>query len=1403
MASLLTREEEEEERRLLKMEAITRRCKESWGRLVLSKSRSRGVCWLATLMGWAAVTATSSFPIGGDAVHHVFTSDPSWMLRWSREEKKFKNLNDQKEEQEEMQCKKQRGMYSAASLDRSGSFRESIENRTLNPGPAQSRGSGGALSGEIPSLSQYMSLEQMSLGEQKYTRTGELRRALNVSLGATSEEHLYIQSNKPIPPVSSEELKRFKASVFESSARARDRVKLLNDYISKLDKYRQTILSRKRPRNDIQPSERSGGVNLSKIGSHAHQNPPDILGQRLDDRAKSAVPNKRARSSVAEVRSEGRTTALSRQAAVMDKDKNMLRPPVLVEDKIRGLPAGGDGWDKKMKRKRSVGAVVSRSADGERELKQVVQQRLTNETRSRPCDGPGFRSGSSNGIIGINKLDGSSQPNVSNVRSMPRNDLEGISIPCDRRDAGLEKERLVPRGTKMSVREDGQAGSPGPMTKGKGSRAPRSGSSLVANTTSNISRTSGALDAWEQPPCLSKVQPLIGPNNRKRPMPTGSSSPPVTQWGGQRPQKSSRTRRTNLVSPVSNQEDPQMLHDEFPVPEAGPKLPPVEGSGPLLSRVMSAGASQYRLKLDNAPSPAGPSESEESGAAEMKSKEKGVENGEDDDGTVNEVQKAASFLLPTKKNKLIKEDIGDGVRRQGRSGRVSAQGRTCLPLAREKLEKTAMTKPLRSGRPEKGESKVGRPPSKKASDRKTFHRIGVIGNSGSSEFIGESEDDREELLEAATSAWNASYDACFGLFWKNMEPYFSFLSSDDMTHLKQQGELVHNITDSSLVSLSGERQVSQANAAAQGGLNMSAKIICLDGESQRVDKLDGRLGTERLFEKIIPLSQRLLAAFIIEDEMDEVDHKMEQRDTYMHFTVDESSYGMSSHVERGPKESYRIDSELELEFDPRVQKSCSCNGSTTSNSFRSPLQNLLYNNEQWQENDVSVNSEFGNGSGLSQDNIHRAQPVAMNSPGICSHECQYQQMSLDERIMMELHSIGLFPDAVPDLAEGDDDDEISKEITELKLRLYHQVRKMKEPLSKLEDSIKGRRELEERNLEQLAIRILVDMAYKKLMACRGHKGGVNKASKQVALAFAKRTLERCRRYEDAGGSCFTEPVFRDAMFSVPLQSGETNCIDGISTKTPANPYTDAHSFQMQSWPSAAGHVSDLVDRNGLTNPKSERGLLDASQVLTHLSDQTFSKYESIPNRGKKREVLLDDVVGNAGPRITSTLANALSGGAKGKRSDRERDQNKDLSTRNPLAKAGRPSLSGSGRGERKAKSKPKQKTAQLSASAHGLLVKPQESTDSVLQTARTVSNCDSKMNLEVGVSGSNSVAQDLSKQNEESLDFSSLLNGSDDIVGQNQDLDTWLNVDVDGMQDCELAGGLDIPMDDLTQLKFF
>lgn len=59
------------------------------------------------------------------------------------------------------------------------------------------------------------------------------------------------------------------------------------------------------------------------------------------------------------------------------------------EEKIRGLPAGGEGWDKKMKRKRSVGAVVTRAMDGDRDLKRAMHQKVPNE-RSRSSDTHSF-----------------------------------------------------------------------------------------------------------------------------------------------------------------------------------------------------------------------------------------------------------------------------------------------------------------------------------------------------------------------------------------------------------------------------------------------------------------------------------------------------------------------------------------------------------------------------------------------------------------------------------------------------------------------------------------------------------------------------------------------------------------------------------------------------------------------------------------------------------------------------------------------------------------------------------------------------------------------------------------------------------------------------------------------------
>lgn len=67
-----------------------------------------------------------------------------------------------------------------------------------------------------------------------------------------------------------------------------------------MDKYREALGSKKRQRTDL--SERSGGANLLKVGSQISRNSHDIATQRLEERTKNVVLNKRVRTSVADAR---------------------------------------------------------------------------------------------------------------------------------------------------------------------------------------------------------------------------------------------------------------------------------------------------------------------------------------------------------------------------------------------------------------------------------------------------------------------------------------------------------------------------------------------------------------------------------------------------------------------------------------------------------------------------------------------------------------------------------------------------------------------------------------------------------------------------------------------------------------------------------------------------------------------------------------------------------------------------------------------------------------------------------------------------------------------------------------------------------------------------------------------
>lgn len=87
----------------------------------------------------------------------------------------------------------------------------------------------------------------------------------------------------------------------------RERAKAFTEALSKLEEYCPN-LSKKRPRGDISSSDRSNalfpGANVPKVGPQTHMNVNSLeLGpQKMEERAKATVANRRVRTSMMEGR---------------------------------------------------------------------------------------------------------------------------------------------------------------------------------------------------------------------------------------------------------------------------------------------------------------------------------------------------------------------------------------------------------------------------------------------------------------------------------------------------------------------------------------------------------------------------------------------------------------------------------------------------------------------------------------------------------------------------------------------------------------------------------------------------------------------------------------------------------------------------------------------------------------------------------------------------------------------------------------------------------------------------------------------------------------------------------------------------------------------------------------------
>ncbi|KAE8671437.1 Serine/arginine repetitive matrix protein 2 isoform 2 [Hibiscus syriacus] len=1018
-----------------------------------------------------------------------------------------------------------------------------MENQIQSSLPSMSRSTSIAAHGDVSYFLQCLRFDpKVVAAEHMSGRQGDFKRHICIALGISPDESpTMLSKGKLLPSPIPEEIKRVKAGLRDCAVKAREHMKTFNEALSVFNKFFPTIPSKKRSRSESFTSDRPNallssdrfvlGPNVGKMGIHNHS----IAGGSLE-------------MQVGTEKCSGLHTA-----AVQGED--------------RTLSGSVDGWEKaKMKKKRSgtkpdvsPSTVSAKPIEGYREPKQGIQQRVVSDTRSRlNNDSHEFRSGIANGSDRVGKSEGISLLTGLDPRSsVPRTDLDNSSLRNDRRDRPVpsDKERVNLRAvSKVSARDEFNSASPNSSTKMNASiRGPRLGSGVAPKLSPVAHRTTTSND-WELSHCTNKLPTAGGVSNRKHTTSTQSSSPPVANWASQRPQKSSRTaRRTNLVPILPNNDETPLLDTVSDM--AGNEI----GSG--YARRLSSGSPQQAKLKGDALSSAALSESEESGAAEIKSKGKVTKSDEIDENAGQNVQKVSTLILPSRKNKLMNgEDIGDGVRRQGRTGRGVASTRSVMPMAVEKYGYVGTAKQLRSARLglDKAESKAGRPPTRKLTDRKAYARQKHAAMNAAADFLVASEDVHEELV-AAVNTLITSAHAFPNTFWRQMEPFLDFISDANIAYLNQQG----NYDFTKLGSTPVSSIIDGSSTIFNGCRLLEDEIDGRIGAVVSVDEIHSQqLVLDTRDNNVIPFCQRFLAALVPEEDIDSENEDLSFDIHGTEFKMDGElrSNGLSHIVNfqsagHASFDGYRISGKPEHD-DPEIDMLESA-GINNSNFFI-PRMTVFQTNQ-------------------------------------CL-ACFVQNSST----RLDIAQMG--------------DVEILEDISKLEEKHKEQVSKKKGLVDKLLKAASKTRTIQEKEFEQRALDKLVTMAYEKYMSCwgpsaTGGKSSGNKMVKQSALAFVKRTLDRYHTFEDTGTSCFDEPMLREMFLCGPSRLNGAQSVD-----TP----TDTESGKPCARSSNRSLEARTSGQNGDGYAVSSSDLLP---LTNRSSDQTVVKDESWSNstKGKRSE----------------------------------------------------------------------------------------------------------------------------------------------------------------------------------------
>lgn len=417
----------------------------------------------------------------------------------------------------------------------------------------------------------------------------------------------------------------------------------------------------------------------------------------------------------------------------------------------------------------------------------------------------------------------------------------------------------------------------------------------------------------------------------------------LSQWVGQRPPKLPRTRRSNsnLVSPVSNQDD----------------CSPSNGT----PRHATNGSLKLILKLDTLQT-----EVEESVGGEKQTKGK-MGNNEADGIHVQDIGPCATTLA--RKNKAFINE--ESVLRKGRSARG---------LLISRCSKSPMGNELDKAGCKKNDSKSGRR-LKRLSEYKGLSNDAPLQNSSSPYSTGESDDDQEQLLSAASHAHIAS--SCSRPFLKKVESSFTPISSEEKSLLSQQ------LGVDALPSEERKRRTPRQQT---------------ESLLKKHDMVDETCNGHT------PFYQRVLSALIIEDG-NEIDG-LEEWDS------------RNTQIQKSFSDKYGLN-DFEPRKKARVENGCGQSLGLTKKSF--------------------TEDEMLGGTSNSK-----------------LHGCQYEEMSIDDKLLLELQCIGLCPDTLPGLEENEDEmipheNEADEDLAINKAKISNRGKSKKLLLNNISGGTRGKR----------------------------------------------------------------------------------------------------------------------------------------------------------------------------------------------------------------------------------------------------------------------------------------------------------------------------------------------------------